>query len=70
TDRAYRIGQDKPVFVYKLIARGTLEERIIELQKQKGELARDILDFGKRRAAGGLTQDDLDLLLAPAGSVH
>lgn len=67
TDRAYRIGQDKPVFVYKLIARGTIEERIVELQKKKGELARDILDFKSKKAASGLTQDDLDLLLEPAG---
>ena len=67
TDRAYRIGQDKPVFVYKLIARGTIEERIVELQKKKGELARDILDFkSKKAAASGLDQDDLDLLLSPA----
>ncbi len=67
TDRAYRIGQDKPVFVYKLIARGTIEERIVEFQKQKGELARDILDFkSKKAAASGLDQDDLDLLLSPA----
>ena len=67
TDRAYRIGQDKPVFVYKLIARGTIEERIVELQKKKGELARDILDFkSKKAASSGLDQDDLDLLLSPA----
>ena len=39
TDRAFRIGQDKPVFVYKLIAAGTVEERILELQAKKGRLA-------------------------------
>jgi SNF2 family DNA or RNA helicase len=37
-DRAYRIGQDKPVFVYKMIARDTIEERVIALQDQKREL--------------------------------
>jgi hypothetical protein len=35
TDRAYRIGQDKPVFVFKLITRGTVEEKIQHLQKEK-----------------------------------
>jgi hypothetical protein len=34
TDRAWRIGQDKPVFVYKLIAKGTLEEKIQLLQQK------------------------------------
>src|SRR5690606_26112528 len=44
TDRAYRIGQDKPVFVYRLISRGTVEEKIQQLQAQKAALARGILD--------------------------
>lgn len=39
TDRAYRIGQDKPVFVYKLVAANTIEERIQQMQKQKQALA-------------------------------
>lgn len=39
TDRAHRIGQDKPVVSYKLIAEGTVEERILELQASKKDLA-------------------------------
>ncbi|HRQ82737.1 MAG TPA: DEAD/DEAH box helicase, partial [Azospirillaceae bacterium] len=39
TDRAHRIGQDKPVFVYKLIAAGTVEERMVELQSRKRAVA-------------------------------
>jgi SNF2 family DNA or RNA helicase len=49
TDRAWRIGQQQPVFVYKLIARGTLEEKIQDMQRRKGELASALLD-----AEGGL----------------
>lgn len=43
TDRAYRIGQDKPVFVHKLICQGTVEERIHKLQQQKSQLANALL---------------------------
>jgi superfamily II DNA or RNA helicase len=39
TDRAHRIGQDKPVFVYKLIAQDTVEEKIMQLQADKHALA-------------------------------
>jgi superfamily II DNA or RNA helicase len=39
TDRAHRIGQERPVFVYKLITEGTLEEKILELQARKQKLA-------------------------------
>ncbi|HEY0489131.1 MAG TPA: DEAD/DEAH box helicase, partial [Telluria sp.] len=46
TDRAWRIGQDKPVFVYKLIAKGTLEEKIQLLQQKKSDLANSILAEG------------------------
>ncbi|MEO8012253.1 MAG: DEAD/DEAH box helicase, partial [Dokdonella sp.] len=38
TDRAHRIGQDKPVFVYKLICKGTVEEKIQALQQRKADL--------------------------------
>ncbi len=39
TDRAYRIGQDKPVFVYKLLTEETVEEKILQMQKNKQKLA-------------------------------
>ncbi|WP_231373870.1 DEAD/DEAH box helicase [Thioalkalivibrio sp. ALE11] len=39
TDRAHRIGQDKPVFVYKLVTEGTVEEKILSLQERKQHLA-------------------------------
>jgi SNF2 family DNA or RNA helicase len=64
TDRAWRIGQDKPVFVYKLIAQATLEEKIQDLQRRKAALASAVLGGGD---AGHLqlTADDLHAILAP-----
>ncbi len=44
TDRAHRIGQSNHVFVYKLIAEGTVEERILELQERKGALASSLFE--------------------------
>ncbi|HSO27983.1 MAG TPA: helicase-related protein, partial [Anaerolineales bacterium] len=43
TDRTHRIGQDKPVFVYKLIARDTVEEKILQLQEHKKQLVEQII---------------------------
>jgi len=62
TDRAHRIGQDKPVFVYKLVCAGTIEERMLQLQATKSELARVVLAGGQGMAA--LTRDDLLALFA------
>ncbi|WP_323142504.1 DEAD/DEAH box helicase [Massilia phyllosphaerae] len=64
TDRAWRIGQDKPVFVYKLIAKGTLEEKIQLLQQKKSELAQSILAEGESQKMA-LTQEDLQAIFAP-----
>jgi hypothetical protein len=43
TDRAHRIGQTKPVFVYELIARNTVEEKILKLKERKRALAEGVL---------------------------
>ncbi len=64
TDRAYRIGQDKPVFVYRLIARGTVEEKIQLMQQRKAELAASILE-GRSDGDWQLQEDDLSALFAP-----
>ncbi len=60
-DRAHRIGQSRPVMVYRLIARHTVEERILELQQRKRALAEAALDGSE--LAAGITKDDLLLLL-------
>ncbi len=61
TDRAHRIGQEKPVFVYKFIARGSVEERILELQNRKRFLASALLEE-RTDAAAAFEADDLDFL--------
>ena len=64
TDRAHRIGQTRPVFVHDLIAAGSVEERMLGLQRHKRLLADAILERGAA-AAGALTERDVDDLLAP-----
>jgi len=64
TDRAHRLGQDKPVFVYKLITEGTVKQRVAELQARKAALADAIL-AGGGAAAGSLSAEDLEPLFAP-----
>ncbi len=68
TARAHRIGQDKPVFVYKLMTQGTVEEKILALQNRKRGLADQLLKKGGPGGEGGghlLTADDLDVLFQP-----
>jgi superfamily II DNA or RNA helicase len=64
TDRAHRIGQSKPVFVYKLIAQGTVEERIVRLQERKHALASQLYT-DKNAAPLQLDAADLEMLFAP-----
>ena len=61
-DRAHRIGQTRPVFVHRLVAQGTVEERILGLQERKRALFEAAL--GDAGAAVALTKDDLLELLA------
>ena len=66
TDRAHRIGQDKNVFVYKLMTVGTVEEKILQLQVRKRELVEGLLDE-QRKDSVKLSAEDLDVLFAPIG---
>lgn len=64
TDRAHRIGQDKPVFVYKLIASGSIEEKIIAMQENKAALAEAILSEDSPGAVK-FSAEDVEALLEP-----
>jgi superfamily II DNA or RNA helicase len=62
--RAHRIGQDKAVFVHRLVMLGTVEEKMEELKTRKRELVAGILD-AERGATLALTEDDIEALFAP-----
>jgi SNF2 family DNA or RNA helicase len=62
-DRAHRIGQTRQVFAYRLIARGTVEEKVLELQKTKRDLAAAIIG-ADNSLIRNLHPDDLELLLS------
>lgn len=62
-DRTHRIGQTKPVFAYRLVARDTVEERILELQRQKRAVADAIMSAGEG-GVSGLNREDLNRLLS------
>ena len=61
-DRAHRIGQERPVMIYRLVAEDTVEERILALQQRKRELAAAALSGAGGAAA--ITREDLLALLA------
>jgi SNF2 family DNA or RNA helicase len=60
-DRAHRIGQDRPVMVYRLVAADTVEERVLALQEHKRALSEAAL--GEAAAAAAISRDDLLALL-------
>jgi superfamily II DNA or RNA helicase len=62
-DRAHRIGQTRQVFAYRLIARDTVEEKVLELQKTKRALA-DAIITADNSLIHSLTREDLELLLS------
>lgn len=61
-DRAHRIGQDKPVFVHKLVAARSIEEKMEDLKARKSALAQSLFDHDGT-PTGALTPADLDALL-------
>jgi SNF2 family DNA or RNA helicase len=63
SDRAHRIGQQSTVFVHKLICEGTIEERILALQKKKAALVAGLLE--STGSLAGLSGEDIEFLLAP-----
>jgi SNF2 family DNA or RNA helicase len=62
-DRAHRIGQTRRVFAYRLIARDTVEEKIVALQDRKRDLAESIVRADESMIAS-LTPEDVELLLS------
>jgi SNF2 family DNA or RNA helicase len=63
TDRAYRIGQTQPVIVHNLFVAGSVEERMLELQRRKRVLGRAVLGTTERLST--MTEQDVDALFAP-----
>ncbi len=66
TDRAHRIGQTKPVFVHKLVCRGTIEERILQLQSRKAKLVQALLS--DETTGLRIDSETLTHLLAPSAA--
>jgi len=64
SDRAHRIGQDKPVFVYKLITGGSVESRVLDMQMRKQSLA-DALYQGSKQSTSLWSNAELESLFAP-----
>ena len=63
TDRAHRIGQTRQVTVFKLIAAGTIEERIVQMQEAKKDLADAILE-GRSESLLSMSHEELLALLS------
>ena len=67
-DRTHRIGQTRNVIVYRLVAKGTIEEKVMALKERKAALTASVLD-GDDLASSALTADDIRTLLAERGRI-
>ena len=67
TDRAHRIGQTQSVWVLKLVAQGTIEERMLALQERKAQLAQDMYAGAVKRQEPLFGESDLNELFKPLG---
>jgi non-specific serine/threonine protein kinase len=63
TDRAHRIGQDKKVFVFRMITKDSVEEKILQLQQRKKKLVDNLITTDSR-IFKSLTRDDVDVLFS------
>lgn len=70
TDRAYRIGQNRPVQVHRMIAEGTIEDRIADMLERKQQLADSVLGAGGEAALTELNDEELADLVELRGSVR
>lgn len=68
SDRSHRIGQDKPVFVYKLVTEGTVEEKIQELKEKKKSIAASLYGETNGKKKQSITAEDLNVLFEPLKS--
>jgi len=67
TDRAHRIGQDQPVFVYHLLTRDTVEDRIMAMQRDKADLGERLLGDQDASAVSTLDASTIETLFQPLG---
>ena len=70
SDRSHRIGQDKPVFVYKLVTEGTVEEKIQELKEKKKSIAASLYGETSSKKKQSITAEDLNVLFEPLKSAE
>ncbi len=68
-DRAHRIGQTRPVIAYRIIARDTIEEKVVALARRKAELFSGVMDDGDL-FSGSITADDIRGLLDEPSREH
>ncbi|KAK3866441.1 hypothetical protein Pcinc_028026 [Petrolisthes cinctipes] len=63
-DRIYRVGQTKPVYIHRFIVENTVEHKILDLQKKKLQISKDVLSGAKRTKHDKLTLDDIKTLFS------